>query len=128
MQVKVYLDPGLEKEFRELVKMKYDTFHGAVSQEVSDALGHWINLHKQSLDAHTKMHTKLNPRTPKLHAWLREIIRELGPAVHQASRQDLERAISRTRGSDDRTIDKWIGLLVKNGYLKVLNFWVFEVL
>lgn len=124
----VLVDPETMKKLRALIKMKYETFYGALSQEVTDALNHWIADHESSLDVHTKTHTILNPRAPKLHAWLREIIRQLPVATHQVRREELEKAIGVTRGSDPRTYDKWIRELVRNGYMKVIGFGIFEVL
>ena len=128
VKIQVYIDPDLAKRLKRLIKMKYEDFYGALSQEVSDALSHWIGDNEASLDVHTKMHTTINPRVPMVHTWLREIVRELGPAVHQVRHEDLERAITMVRGSDPRTVDKWISALVKNGYLKIIGLGIFAVL
>ena len=127
-QLKVYIDPELERRLRKLIKAKFERFYGALSQEVEDALEHWVGAHESSLDAYTKKHTRINPAFPKVHVWAREIIRELGLGTLQVRRVDLERAIAKVRGSDTRTQEKWIGFLVKEGYLKIIGFGIFEVL
>ena len=127
-QLKIYIDVELEKRLRKLIRVKYERFHGAVSQEVCDALTHWLNAHESSLDSYTKKHTRINPAFPKVHVWARAIIRELGLGTLQVRRVDLERAISVVRGSDERTIAKWISFLVKEGYLKIIGWGIFEVL
>ena len=127
-QLKIYIDAELEKRFRKLLRAKYERFYGAVSQEVCDALTHWLNAHESSLDSYTKTHTHINPALPKVHFWAREIIKQLGPGTLQVRRTDLERAISKVRGSDERTTNKWIHFLVREGYLKIIGWGIFEVL
>ena len=127
-QLNVRIPEELEKRLRKLIRAKYERFHGAVSQEVCDALTHWLNAHESSLDSYTKKHTKINPAFPKVHVWAREIIRELGSGTLQVRRRDLERAIAKVRGCDERTYQKWISFLVKEGYLKIIGWGIFEVL
>jgi len=130
VQLKVYLDKDLVDKLWVLIKKKYERTYGALSSEVQDALAHWIQMHEEDICAHTNSHKKINPALPRSHRDAREIIdwlRDRGFFL-QVSVSTLRKAIENTRGSDERTIRKWINFLVKNGYLKWISNRTLEIL
>jgi len=130
VQLKVYLDKKIVDKLWDLIRKKYEKPYGALSSEVSDAIAHWIHEHEETLELHTNTHKVINPALPLSHRRARRIVnwlRDKGFSL-QCSIKDLERAISNTRGSDPRTIRKWIRFLVDNGYLKWVTHRSLEIL
>jgi len=112
----------LKARLLELVSRKYARSHGAVSNEVKLALESWLDEHEP---AHKTQTTQRSEQIiPKSHEHAISIIEELSnilekePAdIFQFTRQQLDKAIERTRGMDIRTKKKWIGFLSNNGYI-----------
>ena len=121
----IYLDEGVYEKLMELVKRKYNGLRGALSAEVQDALVHWIEEHAQ--EAHKL--GRANPGLPRAQLMAREIIRYLKSKgfISQCSINDLTRAIEATRGSDPRTIRKWIRFLIRHKYIRPVNHRIFEI-
>jgi len=126
----VYLNRAVMDEFLNMIKAKYDKTWGALSIEVQEAIVSRISEYKSTVDAHTKTTHKINPPIPKSHLQAREIIDELQRMgyILQCSRKELRKAIEATRGTDLRTINKWMRFLVEHGYLKMMNPNIFEIL
>jgi len=124
--VYIYLDEEVYEKLMELVKRKYNGLRGALSAEVQDALVHWIEEHTQG----THKLRRANPGVPKSQVMAREIIYYLKSRgfISQCSINDLTRAIEATRGSDPRTIRKWIRFLISHKYIKPVNHRIFEIL
>jgi hypothetical protein len=125
--ITVYLDEGIYEALMALIKQKYESLHGVLSSEVQHAIAHWIQQHESTL---TQTTHKINPSIPRSHLAANAIVnrlRERGFHV-QCSKRDLIKAIEAERGSDPRTIMKWLKFLVRNGYLKWLNPNVLEIL
>lgn len=130
MGEKVGIYVRIEKEIRDklyaLIHSKYpESSYGALSLEVQEAINNWILGHE-----HTTLHTKpLNPSLPRVHLNCQEImglVRETGHQT-QVSFTTLRKIIINLRGNDSRTIEKWIKTLLQEGYLKRLNYNVFEI-
>jgi hypothetical protein len=119
----IYLDKEVAKKLRELVKSKYQGQWG-ISWEVEEAIRAWLRLQ------HAQIHTQpLNPGRPHVHQVMDAIIfklREMGCLV-QCSVNDLRRAINEVRGSDERTFKKWAEILVKEGRLKWIGTYTYEI-
>lgn len=123
VQVKIYLSEEVVEKLRDLVKEKYDGQWG-LSWEVEEAIRAWLRLQ------HAQIHTsKLNPSRPHVHQAMDAIIfklREMGCLI-QCSTSDLRKAISEVRGSDERTFKKWSEILVKEGRLKWIGTYTYEI-
>ena len=127
VQLKVYIDRKVNQALRALVKQKYQTFHGCLSAEVQHAIAHWVKEHESTL---TQTTHKINPSIPRSHVVANAIINRLRNAgfYNQCGKRDAVKAIEDERGSDPRTVKKWMKFLVRNGYLKWLNPNVLEIL
>ena len=126
----VIIDELVYDSLINLIKKKYTSLHGAISAEVQDALAHWISEHEETLELHTNTHKLINPSLPRSHKDAREIIdwlKEHGFCL-QCKDKDLRKAISHVRGSDPRTIKKWMLFLVDNGYMKWITHRSLEIL
>lgn len=126
VQLKVYVDKRIMKQLWDLIKRKYpDSTYGALSTEVQNAIVSWIEQHN------TTLHTEsVNPSYPKSHQYASEIIQYLKSKgyLNQVDAKALRDAIIRFRGSDPRTIKKWIKFMLDNGFIKRLNIYVYEIL
>jgi hypothetical protein len=123
----IYLDEAVYEALMSLIKRKYEGLHGVLSAEVQHAIAHWIKQHESTL---TQTTHKINPAIPRSHVVANAIINRLRNAgfYNQCAKRDLIKAIEDERGSDPRTVEKWMKFLVRNGYLKWLNPNVLEVL
>ncbi len=125
-RLEVLIDEETYNKLMELIKIKYQRTHGALSIEVNDALAHW--LLEQSAVAHTKAHT--NPGLPRLQQNLDMIIRklkELGFFL-QFTLSDWIKACSLTVGSDKRTWRKYLNYAIMFGRIKYLAGQVYEII
>jgi len=133
VQLKVYIDRKLNRKFRSLIQSKYEGYKkGLLSYEAEMALRHWIALHtntQKSLEDR-----KPNP-TPKVSLVFAEVKNyllsnfyyELKPG-QQIPKVHLEKAIMKTRGSDPRTIKKWLRAFHKMGLVKPITSATWEIL
>jgi len=129
MSDKVKLQVWVRKEVMEslwrIIKQKYEKPYGALSLEVEHAIVDWVRRH------HAQIHTKpLNPTLSRSHYIASDIMQYLKRKgyINQVSLGALKEAIIKIRGSDERTIRKWIRFLVDNGFIKPLGAYLFEIL
>jgi len=129
----VRISPEIDKKFRELIALKYKRFEkGLLSWEVEQALMNWIALH---LSEHTDAQIP-EPNPPAgVHKVFRQVKewleKEYGVTLERGShigRPLLEKAISAVRGSDRRTIRKWMKLFHEFELIKPLTSGVWELL
>ncbi|MEM0460472.1 MAG: hypothetical protein QXM43_01605 [Desulfurococcaceae archaeon] len=118
-EVKVFVTLLLSKEVYEAFKAKaaelYGPGKGAFSRCIEDMLRSWLMKNNPG---------KVSAKTE--YTWRRvlEIIAELqGASISElvngeVLEKHLEHAISRLRGSDPRTIKKWILLFEKHGFIE----------
>jgi hypothetical protein len=113
VKVGFFIDKNLAGKFRSLIQQKYQNYEkGLLSYKAEMALRHWLSLHTNAQN--TLETNKPNP-TPKSSIvfsevrdyLLRNLYHELKPG-QQIPRVHLERGIMATRGSDPRTIRKWL--------------------
>jgi len=116
VQLLAYIDENLYKELRQLIKMKHEELRGALSKEVEDALRAWIAAHR-SAHAQSAQISRVNPAPRIARAWeqVREYLRsaygyEAVITGSQIPKKLLINAIAAVRGSDPRTIRKWLSL------------------
>jgi len=135
----VYLDKDLWEEFRRLVFTKHESFRGALSYEVEQALRNWLALHRSPPGGReiqrnfSKVSSKVDP-TPKVLRAFEQVKEYLAkrfncPVVEgsQVSRDHLIEAIANTRGTDPKTINKWFNLFERHKLVKHVAGKVYEV-
>lgn len=134
----VYLDKDLWEEFRRLAFMKHDGFR-YLSYEVEQALRAWLALHRSPPGGReiqrnfSKVSSKVNP-TPKVLRAFEQVKEYLAKKFNcpitegsQVSRDHLIEAIANTRGTDPKTISKWLNLFEKFKLVKHIAGKVYEV-
>ncbi len=129
MKLQVYIPERMNKDLRNFIALKYQTFEkGLLSAEVEQAIGHWLALHTNTQEYPTDAPNPL-PKISKHYRafknWLlTSYYQELPPGAVIPT-QHFQRAIMNTRGSDPRTIKKWMRIFVENGLVKNLgpNSW-----
>ena len=133
IKIGIWIDSILAEKLRSLINQKYENYErGLLSYEVEMALRHWISLHtnaQKTLEAN-----KPNP-TPKaslVFSQVKEYLLshwyyELRPG-QQISRSHLEKAIMAIRGSDRRTIRKWLRIFHKMGLAKPVTSVTWEIM
>ncbi|MDH5815660.1 MAG: hypothetical protein QE164_02565 [Candidatus Nezhaarchaeota archaeon] len=127
----VYIDERLYKKLRELARQKYENFRGALSNEVEEAIRHWILLHAQS--AH-KSYGKLNPE-PKVFRAFRQVkeymVKRFGyeylGSGQQFPKKHIVEAIAAVRGADEKTINKWMKRFINAKLIKHIAGEVWEI-
>lgn len=133
-KVLISIDESVDNNFRELINQKYKKYEkGLLSYEVEMALRHWLSLHTGAQKIIGE-HTLPNP-TPKVQTAFFKIKEfllsgyyyELLPG-QQIPTTHLRRAIQNVRGSDERTIKKWIKLFHKNGLIKPVTSATWEII
>ena len=122
----VRIDERVLDGLQEYIKEVYEgSSYGALSIEVQNAIAEYLRL------KHTQIHTKyLNPKTPVVHRVCRQIIHRLKEAglINQVSSRVLTKVIGEVRGTDKRTTRKWMKQLEKNGYIKSIGTYTWEIL
>jgi hypothetical protein len=137
----VLIDKEVMKKFRELVKMKHELLHGALSYEVEEALRHWIMEHTRTQSPGTQAQvqaqrveaSKYNPPPRYLKVWLQ--VKEYLEGVlkydfnftRHLLHDDLVRAVAAVRGPDGRTLKKWPRVFEECGILKRISPKLYEV-
>jgi len=126
VKIGVYISSTIWREVRELVAAKYDSFHGSLSLEVEEALKNWLTLH-------TQKHTEINPINPtpkakKVWEQVKDYIRmRQGFIGQQITLELLREAVSAIRGSDPRTVSKWLREFERYRLIKHIVGHVWEV-
>jgi len=146
VKVNLYIDEELWKEFRKLVWMKHERFWGVLGYEVEQALRLYIvahtNSHTLSSESMKLIRTfspylslsiqKVNPppRVLSVYYSVRDFIRKKYnvPLIQQATRRDIQEAISYVRGSDPRTIRKWFTTFLKYKLIKHVGGEIYELI
>ncbi|MEM0309244.1 MAG: hypothetical protein QXP68_04245 [Thermosphaera sp.] len=132
-RVTVHIREDLWEEFKRLAYAKNPDFYGALSHEVEQALQAWLAQHTQK-HAGRLIVNKQNPQ-PKVYETFLQVKEYLkntygyGAIVpgQQIPRRHLIDAISAIRGTDKRTIRKWMDLFVKYKLIKWIAGEIFEV-
>jgi hypothetical protein len=138
--VYIYIDKEVMRKFRELVKMKHEFLHGALSYEVEEALRHWIMEHTRTKQPATtsaggvKLEaSKYNPPPRYLKTWfqvkdyLEDVLKYDFNYTRHLLHEDLVKAVAAVRGSDERTLRKWPRVFEEYGTLKRVSPKLYEV-
>jgi hypothetical protein len=142
----VRISPEIDYKLRELIFKKYSKYEkGLLSHEVEEALKNWILLHLQT---HTQtqnlklgvpnainptLENTINPSLKVHKVWeqvrdylLKNYYTELKPS-QQISEPHLRQAIKAVRGSDPRTVRKWMKLLEEFKLIKHIVGAIWEI-
>ena len=128
-----WITKSLDQKFRNLIQKKYGKYErGLLSYEAEMALRYWIALHT---NAQSQILRKQPNPTPKVAITfsqvksylLKNYYFELKPG-QQIPRLHLERAIMAVRGSDPRTVKKWLETFHKMGLIKPVTSATWEIL
>ena len=128
VQILLWINKNVDTKFRYLIQQKYTNYEkGLLSYEAEMALRNWIAMHTNA----QKPLISPNP-IPKVQiafAQVKEYLTsnhyvELSPG-QQINMKHIKEAIMSVRGSDPRTINKWIKVFSKFHLIKpvVGNIW-----
>jgi len=129
----VYIDRNIDKRLRELIIRKYGEYRrGLLSYEVECALQAWLATHKIA-QSNAKGEARINP-APKYWlvfqrclAWIESKYKISFEEVHQIPARFLREAIAAVRGSDKRTIKKWLETFTEQKLIKWISPELIEV-
>jgi len=133
-KVNLFIEEGIWAEFKRLAFQKHENFHGALSYEVEQALQMWIAQHTQN---HTKVlfpnDVNPQPRVLTVFNQVKEYLKAqygYGAIVvgQQIPLKHLREAIMAVRGTDLRTVKKWLDLFMKFKLIKHLAGQVYEAI
>lgn len=130
-EIHLKISEDLLKEFRSLIVKKYSEYRkGLLSNEAELALRFWIDLHTKT----QTLKSDPPPITSFINVvWLQVksfLLRNYYSVIEKGTlipRKHLEVAISYVRGSDKRTIDKWLSNFQNHGFIKPKGPAVYEV-
>jgi hypothetical protein len=131
VQVHCLIDIDVVDELRRLIQEKYKYYgRGLLSWEIEQALRAWIAMHKEAQEA--KILNRINPRHQIGIAFVQvkqylldNYYDALYPGVTIPLRH-LEEAIMAVRGTDKRTVRKWLELFHRYGLIKPITQAVWE--
>jgi hypothetical protein len=133
VKIGLWIDARTAQKFRNLVQIKYQTYQkGLLSYEAEMAFRHWLALHT---NAQTPLEAKPPNPVPRVAivfaevkaVLLREWYYELKPG-QQIPLAHIRKAIADVRGSDDRTVRRWLREFERNGLMKPTTSATWEVL
>lgn len=132
-KVNIFIDEELWAEFKRLAFQKHENFHGALSYEVEQAFQAWLAHHTQK---HTKplIPNSINPqpRVARIFSQVRDYLKQQYGYVslipgQQVPKPHLRDAIMAVRGTDYRTVNKWMGLFTKFKLIKWVAGQLYEI-
>ena len=140
VKITAYIPEDLNRALRELIQKKYRRYEkGLLSWEITQALYHWVYLHAGGTHKNTQatdlsnIEIKINPVNPPpkvlavYNAVKRYIFEKMGGPVQSIDYNILKEAIEHVRGTDRRTIRKWIDLFLRYKLIKRISYSVFEL-
>jgi len=131
VRLQIYIPDELDAKFRALVQSKYQKYEkGLLSYEAEMALRHWLSLHTETQNTLDTKPPNPIPKVSLAYMKVKEYLLSTVPGSpyyfslqpgQQIPRRHLTLAISNTRGSDQRTITKWMKQFKANGLIKPIN-------
>ena len=128
----VSIPSELDKSLRRYIAMKYQSFEkGLLSWEVEQAINHWIKLHTNAQKQEEMTVPNPTPKAVKVFFQVKEYLLskyfvELKPGMTVPATY-LKEAIMATRGSDKRTVKKWLETFEKFKLIKWISPMVWEI-
>lgn len=114
----IYLNEEIYSKLLNFIKKKYkNSIYGALSYEIEEAIKYYLETNEM----HTSTHKVENPSLPRTHQICLSIIRWLRdhyPGYERFTINELYKAIMNVRGSDKRTLKKWLRNLLSLGYMQ----------
>jgi len=109
----IYVKKELDTEFRQFIAKRYGTIErGLLSHEVEAAMESWIRTHQNTQSTSSSAAIAPNPvhRVHVVREQVKEYLRtELGYFdIHEVPLKHVREAIGVVRGTDSRTIKKWM--------------------
>ena len=131
-KVGIFLPDELVEKIRDLIQQKYRSYgRGLLSYEFELMARHWVSLHTNT---HTQKIETPNPtpRVALVFALVKKYLLdnfyfELRPG-QQIPLAHLEKAIMEVRGTDPRTVRKWLQTFHRMGLAKPITPYVWEIL
>lgn len=133
VQVLVWLEPETNTKLRGLIQSKYQKYErGLLSNEIEQAVLNWVALH-------TSAQTSLEVTTPNPTFRVRVVFQQVKNYLtktfydelqsgQQINVEHVRTAIAECRGSDKRTVEKWLRSFVKMKLLKPVAGAVWEIM
>jgi len=125
VHLSVLISKELNDKLRKYIKETYPVYtRGLLSIVVQDAIAEYLGRRKQQ---HASK--PLNPGRPTVQQICDELKFRMKSKgfLSQIDHVNLVNIISEVRGSDPRTIRKWIKNLLKLGYIKKIGYYVYEI-
>lgn len=123
--LKVLVPRGLSQRFREVVGAKHGQQRGALSYEAAVALSQYIATYKQIQSTKNSLQVQESNPIPKVYELKQAIYEYLVDSGLYAEvpqfipDKHLKTAIGYVRGTDRRTINKWVNALKRYGCIKI---------
>jgi len=129
----VRIDEELYEKIKLLVVKKFGrNYWGGLREVVEEALRIYIASHDPQVDVPQQLQNiRPNNPPPKVHRVyleVRHILRTQFGVLKEATYSQLARAIALVRGTDKRTIRKWINLFLAYHCIKHIGGVVYELL
>ena len=132
VKLQVWINKDVYDQLESLIKAKYSGFRGALSSEVEAALRAWISTHK-STQNELKVENMVNP-FPSYYKVFQQCKKFISQRygidfdeVHQIPLKMIREAIEFIRGSDPRTVNKWIRIFERQHLIKFISPELIEV-
>ena len=132
-QLLAWIMPATDARFRALIQEKYPRYErGLLSHEVDQALQSWIALHTGTQTNIVKQGPNPTPRVASVFIQVKEYLRQNyfeGLTVGQEVPKKLfEKSIMAVRGSDPRTVAKWVRVFHNFHLIKPTRGMLWEIL
>lgn len=126
VQLLLWVDAETNTKFRQLIQQKYNQYErGLLSYEGNEALKQWVLLH-------TKTHKFDEAKVDSRHSKIRRVYEKVKRYIHRnyygyegeitgrtVPMSQVRLAVMNIRGSDDRTIKKWIERFDQNNLIRL---------
>jgi len=108
VQLLVWISEDVDRKLRELIQQKYKEFQkGILSAEVEVAIRNHIAAHLNDKNKFEVKEANPQPRVYSVYQQVKDYLAKQN-IVYQCPLKKLKEAITAIRGSDPRTIRKWL--------------------
>jgi hypothetical protein len=127
----VYIDEKVAEKLYLLVRQKYGNLTGGLSNEVEESLRNWLGLHMQHTNAQKIKEVNPIPKTFTIFQQVKNYLKNKyfdGITPQQVPLSLIREAIEVIRGSDKRTVEKWLKEFAKWKLIKEIAPQIFELM